>query len=43
MVEGFERRICMDVRDTSKFIAIPIPPDIRNILQPCIRDNMAGP
>ena len=32
MVEGFEKRICLDVSDPLMFKAIEIPKDIRNIL-----------
>ena len=32
MVEGFEKRICLDVSDPLKFKAIDIPQDIRTIL-----------
>jgi len=32
MVDGFEKRICLDVSDTLKFKAIDIPQDIRIVL-----------
>ena len=32
MVEGIERRICMDVSDPNEFHAVPIPEDIFSIL-----------
>jgi len=32
MVEGFEKRICLDVSDPLMFKAIEIPKDMRNIL-----------
>ncbi len=33
MVEGFELRVCMDVSDPQRFVAIPIPADIRKVFE----------
>lgn len=33
MVEGFEQRICLEVKNPDRFRAIPIPPDIKAILE----------
>jgi len=36
MVEGFEKRICLDVSDPDNFRALDIPPDIREKLAAAI-------
>jgi len=36
MVEGFEKRICLDVSDPENFRAVDIPPDIREKLAAAI-------
>jgi YbgC/YbaW family acyl-CoA thioester hydrolase len=33
LVEGHEKRICLDVSDTDRFRAVDIPPDILAVLQ----------
>jgi hypothetical protein len=33
MVEGYEKRICLDVSDPKNFKAIDIPQDIRTVLR----------
>jgi YbgC/YbaW family acyl-CoA thioester hydrolase len=38
MVEGFEKRICLDVSDPGDFRAIPIPEDIYTILKEAMEE-----
>ncbi|MCP4666178.1 MAG: hypothetical protein GY849_07405 [Deltaproteobacteria bacterium] len=38
MVEGFEKRICLDVSDPGDFRAVPIPEDIHIVLKEAMED-----
>ena len=38
LVEGYEKRICLDVSDPDHFRAIPIPEDIRTVVQNAMRE-----
>lgn len=39
MVEGREKRICLDVSETNRFRAKTIPPDIHTILEKSLNEN----
>jgi len=39
MVEGREKRICLDVSDPNRFRAMTIPPDIHSILKKSLNEN----
>ena len=38
LVEGFEKRICLDVSHRDQFRAIPIPDDMATVLKEAMRD-----
>jgi YbgC/YbaW family acyl-CoA thioester hydrolase len=40
LVEGYERRICLDVSDPDNFRAIDIPADILAVLEDAIKDRI---
>jgi YbgC/YbaW family acyl-CoA thioester hydrolase len=40
LVEGYERRICLDVSDPDNFRAINIPADILAVLEDAIKDRI---